>query len=176
MNLKETLTLGVDFAQFISTAMLAYWGIVISERQVSGTTKVKLKTKKRFVPGNDLEEKKVNIEVDIINLGLAPIYIEELGIAIHRRFKRSTKKFILFGNSDELKLESGKPYTKSFIYSQIHSKIRDIIPECDYNKMKVSIYVKYHLEEIYYSKKENLLFMIVHMQRLKKACLIQTMK
>lgn len=133
----------------ILLAIFAWCEIIVSKRKVSSTNKVKFKIRRNFVIAQKNNKNKVNFKVDIVNLGLAPVYIEEWGVAIHKPFRKCILRVL---SADEVKLEPGKPYTRSFSYS--HTEIKDRIGNYNYKRVKMSVYIKYHLGETYYSKKE----------------------
>ncbi len=93
----------------------------------------------------------MKMQIDIVNLGLAPVYIEEWGVIIHKPIRRSVLH-ILGQEFGECKLDPGKPYSRLFPYA--HTAIKDKIGRCSHERVKMSIYVKYHLGELYHSKKE----------------------
>lgn len=131
-------------------AFFAWQTIKVYKRQSSSTNKVKFKIRHGFVPQKKDNKNVVNMQIDIVNLGLAPVYIEEWGVIIHKSFRRSV--FHILGQEfGECELDPGKPYSRSFPYA--HTTIKDKIGRCSHEKVKLSIYVMYHLGEIYHSKK-----------------------
>lgn len=132
------------------TALFAWQTIKVYKRQSSSTNRVKFKIRYGFVVAKKDNRNIVNLKIDIVNLGLASVYIEEWGLIIHKPFKRSVSH-ILGQEFDESKLDPGKPYSRSFPYS--HTTIKDKIGRCSHEKVKMSIYIKYHLGEVHHSKK-----------------------
>ncbi len=128
---------------------------MITRRQVPSTTKAKFKICSMFVPVREKEETVVNLNVDIVNLGMAPIFVEEWGVALHRKFSyRCEDEMVILSKSfEDIKLEPGRPCKKSFPYPE--EEIEDYICRYGKKKIKASIYIKYHLGEVYNSKWES---------------------
>lgn len=131
-------------------AFFAWQTIKVYKRQSSSTNKVKFKIRHVFVSAEKDNKNVVNMQIDIVNLGLAPVYIEEWGIIIHKPLRQSVLH-ILGKEFGECELNPGKPFSRSFPYS--HTAIKDKIGRVSHEKVKLSIYVMYHLGEIYHSKK-----------------------
>lgn len=145
------ISLGNDIWQLINcvvqavVAILAWIAIILTLRQVSSTTKVKFKMYTKFQIGMKDGKEAVEIVLHIVNLGMAPIFIEGWGVQLWNYGKK--KKTITI--SEEIfELKPGKPYSLSSYYP--YNKVNDAASLHD----KVCIYIKYRLGEIYYGKKE----------------------
>lgn len=111
------------------------------------------------------EDNNVNLELQVVNLGLATIYAEEWGIAIHRPFSRKTDKIILYQEDEGMKLEPGKTQIISLDYSK--PRVKERVSGYEHDKVKISIYMKYHLGEIFNFRKEPLSNFMYDYQKLK---------
>ena len=122
----------------------AGWAAFILERQKSGgTTKVKLRMRVEFKQSYEDGKAVAKIELQVVNIGMATVYIETWGIEL-RGFGRKRRKILI---SDEMiRLEPGKPEKKSFYFPK-----KRIFQEA-LLKDRVYIYVTCRLGQIFYSK------------------------
>lgn len=132
-------------------ALLAWVAIINTRKKVSSTTRIKLKMRAdfRITFVNNLNT--AEIVVYIVNLGMAPVYIEEWGISLWKYglFYRDSER--ISGNlstEDLVELPPGKPVILTALYPS------EIIGEKAYSSDKVRLYAKYWLGKIYYEKQK----------------------
>lgn len=139
---------GWEFINCIIQAVIsisAWITILLTRRQVSSTTRVKLKMYTDFRADIQDGEAVVEIALHIVNQGMAPVYIQGWGIEL-RGYRH--KDYRLSISTDLFELEPGRPYVIAQHYPG--GKIDDMASLHD----RVRIYVQYQLNELYYSRKK----------------------
>ena len=133
----------------ITLAAIAWLTFCITVRKIPSITKVKIKVLHHFCRVMEEPEAKVKIHIRMVNLGMAQLTVEEIGVYLRRPLKKK-KKLVPLNKFENLCLTPGAPHTEklNFDFQSIKSKIISQKHE----KIKVGIYVKYHLGEVYYSK------------------------
>lgn len=154
---NENLKVVIDIANCaiqIMLAIVAWIALIYTKRQIPSTNKVKFKVKYGFSKEmNEEKEIKTVINVDIVNLGMAPVYVEGLGILLYKPLRKD-KIHIPLDNINSkfetFRLEPGKPYRSSYDYN--HLQMLNKITRKNHNRVRVSVYLRYHLDEEYHPK------------------------
>lgn len=149
-NLSETDWRIIDCAVQAIIALLAWIAIIYTRKTIGNRTRIKLKVRYEFTASvmHALKETQypVEISVRIVNLGMAPVYIEELGLSLWKLgvFKHGKKQPIWVAKSTEevIELLPGKPVLKTAVIDKVDGRSSD----------RVRFYSKYLLGKIYYCK------------------------
>ena len=138
---------GWDFVNCLIQAVIALFAwiaIIDTRKKVSSTTKIKLKMRTDFRITFVNNQNTVEIIVYLVNLGMAPVYIEEWGVSLWKYGLIYRDKECM--TEDVVELPPGKPVILTALYPN------EIIGEKVHSGDKVRLYAKYWLDKIYYEK------------------------
>lgn len=128
----------------IAVACAAVIALFLTCRQFSGRAKARLKAKTRFVIGEKQNrEFFVAVQISIVNLGMAPVYISEAGIQL---WDGNRKKWSMCTSLDPIVIKPGNIVHVSGEYDfemmEDHATLHD----------KVSVYAKCQLDRCWIDK------------------------